>query len=203
LPMESSFPECAGSRRAAMPPRLIVGISGATGIAYGVCLLRLLRTLEVETHLVVTKAAQLTRAYETDISSRELAALADVSWKPGDIGASIASGSFPTIGMIVAPCSMRSLAEIANGVSSSLLTRAADVTLKERRRLVLMVRESPLTAIHLRNMLAVTEAGAVVMPPVPAFYTRPATIEQIVSHSVGRALDLFGMDVLDQRWGDP
>jgi flavin prenyltransferase len=201
--MESSFPECAGSRRAAMPPRLIVGISGATGIAYGVCLLRLLRTLEVETHLVVTKAAQLTRAYETDISSRELAALADVSWKPGDIGASIASGSFPTIGMIVAPCSMRSLAEIANGVSSSLLTRAADVTLKERRRLVLMVRESPLTAIHLRNMLAVTEAGAVVMPPVPAFYTRPATIEQIVSHSVGRALDLFGMDVLDQRWGDP
>jgi 4-hydroxy-3-polyprenylbenzoate decarboxylase len=182
------------------PRRIIVGITGATGIAYGVKLLELLRLAEVETHLVVTKPGDMTRAYETDLSARDLRALADFAYAPGNIGARIASGSFRTMGMIVAPCSVRSLAEIATGVTTGLLTRAADVTLKERRRLVLMVRETPLTATHISAMHAVTQSGAIIAPPVPAFYTRPRTLDDVVTHSVGRVLDLFDIDTGIERW---
>ncbi len=188
------------------PPRrrMIVGITGATGIAYGIRLLRALRLADIESHLVVTKPGEQTRAYETDLSAKDLRALADVAYGVDDIAAAIASGSFRTMGMIVAPCSMRTLGEIATGVSSNLLTRAADVTLKERRRLVLMVRETPLSAIHLDNMVRVNAAGGIVFPPVPAFYTKPQTIEDIVDHSIGRVLDLFDIDVgLVQRWAEP
>lgn len=180
---------------------MVVGISGATGIAYGVRVLELARKAGVETHLVVTPAGQRTRAYETDLSAHDLAALADVSHRPADIGAAIASGSFPTDGMIVAPCSVRTLSAIAFAGGDNLLTRAADVTLKERRRLVLMVRETPLTLTHLRAMTAVTEAGGIVMPPVPAFYLRPGTVADIIDHTVGRALDLLGIEVSGlTRW---
>jgi 4-hydroxy-3-polyprenylbenzoate decarboxylase len=175
------------------PARIIVGISGATGIIYGLRTLRMLRDLEVETHLVVTKPGELTRAYETDYSSDELKASADFTYSSNDIGAAISSGSFQNIGMIVAPCSVRSLSEIAYGVTSNLLTRAADVALKERRKLVLLFRETPLHAGHLKSMLAVTEAGAIVSPPVPAFYIKPKSIDDIVDHTVGRVLDLFGL----------
>jgi 4-hydroxy-3-polyprenylbenzoate decarboxylase len=181
----------------------VVGISGATGIALGIRALELARKAGVETHLVVTPAAQQTRAYETDLSAADLAAAADVSYRPADIGAAIASGSFRTAGMLVAPCSIRTLAAVAHGLGDNLLTRAADVTLKERRRLVLMVRETPLTLGHLKAMTAVTEMGGVVMPPVPAFYLRPTGVDDIVQHSVGRALDLLGIDVPDlPRWGE-
>jgi 4-hydroxy-3-polyprenylbenzoate decarboxylase len=185
--------------------RIIVGISGATGIAYGVRILQLLRAAEIETHLVVSKAGHLTRAYETELSARELEAMADVSYAPADVGAAIASGSFRTMGMIIAPCSIRTLAEVASCVSSSLLTRAADVCLKERRRVILLVRETPLHAGHLRAMLAATEMGAVVMPPVPAFYTRPRTLQDVVDHTAARVLDLFDVDSPDAtRWtGEP
>ncbi|MEK0084396.1 UbiX family flavin prenyltransferase [Benzoatithermus flavus] len=188
----------------AAPRRLIVGISGATGVVYGVRLLELLREApDVETHLVVSRAADITRAHELDLSAKELRALADVSYPITDIGAAIASGSFRTLGMIVAPCSVRTLAEIATGATTNLLTRAADVVLKERRRLVLMVRETPLHAIHLKNMLAVTEAGAVVMPPVPAFYSRPRSLDEMVTSTVLRALDLFDIDLGRlRRWGE-
>ncbi len=183
--------------------RLIVGISGATGIVYGVRLLEWLRPTGVETHLVVSRAADLTRAHETALGARELRALADVSYDVDDLGAAISSGSFPTLGMVVIPCSVKSLAEVATGVTSTLLTRAADVVLKQRRRLVLVVRETPLHAGHLRNMLAATEAGAVVMPPVPAFYTLPKTVDDIVDDTVGRVLDLFDVDVgRVKRWGE-
>jgi 4-hydroxy-3-polyprenylbenzoate decarboxylase len=182
--------------------RIIVGISGATGIVLGARALELLREAGVETHLVVTRHGHQTRALETDLSAEDLLGLADVSYAPGDMGAAIASGSFRTMGMIIAPCSVRSLAEIAGGATSSLLTRAADVTLKERRRLVLMVREAPLSAVHLRNMLAVTEAGGVVMPPVPAFYLRPESLEDVITRIVARALDLFGLEVGIPRWGE-
>lgn len=183
--------------------RLIVGISGATGIVYGVRLLEWLRPTGVETHLVVSRAADLTRAQETALGARELRALADVSYEVDDLGAAISSGSFPTLGMVVIPCSVKSLAEIATGVTSTLLTRAADVVLKQRRRLVLVVRETPLHAGHLRNMLAATEAGAVVMPPVPAFYTLPKTVDDIVDDTVGRVLDLFDVAVgRVKRWGE-
>lgn len=182
--------------------RLIVGISGATGIAYAVTLLRTLRTLEIETHLIVSKAGELTRAYESEVGSAELKELAHAIYSINDVGAAISSGSFKTLGMIVAPCSIRTLSEIATGVTSTLLTRAADVVLKERRRLVLLVRETPLHLGHLRSMVAVTEAGAVVMPPVPAFYTLPATIADIVNHTVSRVLDLFDIESeLAPRWG--
>jgi 4-hydroxy-3-polyprenylbenzoate decarboxylase len=180
--------------------RLVVGISGASGIDYGVRALVRLRELGVESHLVVTRPAGMTRAVETDLSARELRELADVSYSPGEVGAAIASGSFPTMGMLVAPCSMRSLSEIAYGTTSNLLTRAADVTLKERRRLVLMVRETPLSLVHLRAMTAVTEAGAVVAPPVPALYARPGSLEEMVDYTVARALDLFGLSVPARRW---
>ncbi len=174
--------------------RLIVGISGASGIAYGVRALEMARALDVETHLVVSRAGAMTLSQETDLSLADLKAMADEVHGINDVGASIASGSFRTLGMIVAPCSVRTFSEIATGVTSSLLTRAADVTLKERRPLVLMVRESPLHLGHLRSLAALAEMGASIVPPVPAFYTRPASVEAIVDQSVGRALDLFGLD---------
>ena len=183
--------------------RLIVGVSGASGLVYAVRALETLSSLNIETHLVVSKPGDVMRAYESALSRKDLEGLADVAHPINDVGAPIASGSFRTLGMLVAPCSMRSLAEIASGVTATLLTRAADVVLKERRRLVLMVRETPLSLIHIRNMAAVTEAGGVIFPPVPAFYMRPATIEQLVDHSVGRALDQFGLHVETfPRWND-
>jgi 4-hydroxy-3-polyprenylbenzoate decarboxylase len=175
--------------------RVIVGVSGATGLVYAVRALEILRSLDVETHLVVTKPGHLMRSYESALSRQDLEGLADVVHPINDVGAPISSGSFKTLGMLIAPCSMRSLAEIASGVTASLLTRAADVVLKERRRLVLMVREAPLTLIHIRNMETIAEAGGVIFPPVPAFYMRPTTIDELVDHSVGRALDQFGLHV--------
>ena len=183
--MQASLPE---------PARLIVGISGASGVIYGVRMLQMLRALGVETHLVMSKSAQLTLTHETGLSVAEVKALADVTYSNADIGASIASGSFRVSGMVIAPCSIKTLSEIASGITGSLLSRAADVTLKERRRLVLMLRETPLHLGHLRSMVAVTEAGAIVSPPVPAFYARPASIDEMVDHSVGRVLDLFGIE---------
>jgi 4-hydroxy-3-polyprenylbenzoate decarboxylase len=181
--------------------RLVIGISGASGAIYGVRILELLRPLDIETHLVMSRSAQLTLAEETKFTAADVAALADVVHSPGNIGAPISSGSFKTMGMIVAPCSMRSLSEIAGGVTSSLLTRAADVVLKERRRLVLMVRETPLHLGHLRAMCAATEMGAIVYPPVPAFYTRPQTIEDLIDHTLGRVLDLFDIEPgVVKRW---
>lgn len=185
----------------AAPRRLVVGISGATGIVFGVRLLEVLRRLDVETHLVVSSAGEMTRDYETELSSAALRALASKAYKIGDVGAAIASGSFRTMGMVIAPCSARTVSDIAYGTTSNLLTRAADVALKERRRLVLMMRESPLSLVHLRAMVAATEAGAIVMPPVPAFYTKPTSVDDIVDHVVGRALDLFDLDAgLVSRW---
>jgi len=170
---------------------------------YGVRLLQLLRNAGVETHLVMSKTAEITFAYETALKIAEVRALADVHHRIDDMAASIASGSFRTAGMIVAPCSMRSMSEIATGVTTTLLTRAADVTLKERRRLLLMVRESPLHTGHLRTMTALSEMGAIIAPPVPAFYAKPDTIEDMVDHTVGRALDLFDIDVgVVGRWGE-
>ena len=176
------------------PQRLIVGISGASGVTYGVRVLDALRELGVESHLVVTRAALLTLSQETDLSADDLLGRADVSHRLNDVGATIASGSFRTMGMIIAPCSVRTMSEIATGVTSTLLTRAADVVLKERRPLVLMVRETPLHLGHLRTMTALAEMGAVIAPPLPAFYSKPASIAEMVDQSVGRALDLFGLD---------
>lgn len=183
--------------------RIIVGITGASGIVYGVRALELLREADIETHLVVSRAASMTRAYETDLSAEDLRALASVNYSISDVGAAISSGSFRTMGMIIAPCSVRTLAEIASGVSTTLLTRAADVVLKERRRLVLLVRETPLSLIHIRNMLTVTESGGIISPPVPAFYTRPRTIADVVDQTVGRALDPFDIEIPGlKRWGE-
>ena len=176
------------------PYRLVVGISGASGAIYGARVLDALKDLGVESHLVVSKAALLTLSQETDLSPAELTAKATVVHKMADVGATIASGSFKTLGMIVAPCSVKTMSEIATGVTSSLLTRAADVTLKERRPLVLMVRETPFHLGHLRTMTALTEVGAIIAPPLPAFYARPASILEMVDQSVGRSLDLFGLD---------
>jgi 4-hydroxy-3-polyprenylbenzoate decarboxylase len=185
--------------------RLIVGISGASGVVYGLRLLQLLRNTGVETHLVMSKTAELTFAYETTLKIADVKAAAHTTYDIDDMAASIASGSFGVTGMIVAPCSIRSMSEIATGVTTRLLTRAADVTLKERRRLVLMVRETPLHTGHLRTMTALSEMGAIIAPPVPAFYAKPDTIEEIVDHTVGRVLDLFDIDVgIVRRWGaDP
>jgi len=182
--------------------RLIVGISGASGIVYGVRTLEALRALGVESHLVMTRSAQVTLAHEMTMKVADINALASCVYRVEDLAAPISSGSFQTAGMIVAPCSIRSLSEIAAGVTSTLLTRAGDVALKERRRLVLLVRETPLHLGHLRTMAAVTRMGGIVMPPVPAFYPRPKTIDDIVNHTVGRALDLFGLESgLVSRWG--
>ena len=186
------------------PERLIVGLSGASGVIYGVRLLESLRNLSVEAHLVMSKSAEVTLAYETDLKVSDVQALADVWYPAGDMGAALSSGSFRTLGMVVAPCSMRSLAEIAGGVTTSLLTRAADVVLKERRRLVLMVRETPLHSGHLRNMLSVSEMGAIIAPPVPAFYARPANLDEMIDQTVGRVLDLFDLESDGlRRWGEP
>lgn len=184
-------------------PRLIVGISGASGAIYGIRLLQLLRNLPVETHLVMTRSAELTIATETDWKPAAVRALADVVHGAGDMAAPISSGSFRTMGMVVAPCSVRSMSEIAAGTTSTLLTRAADVVLKERRRLVLMLRETPLHTGHVRSMLAVCEMGAVIAPPVPAFYAAPASISDMVDHTLGRVLDLFGLESgTVRRWGE-
>ena len=174
--------------------RIIVAISGASGVIYGVRLLETLRNLPIETHLVMSKAAEVTLAYETDLKVSDVKALADQAHPAGDIGAAIASGSFQTLGMVIAPCSIRSMSEIATGVTTSLLTRAADVVLKERRRLVLMLRETPLHSGHLRNLLALSDMGAIIAPPLPAFYAAPQSLDDIIDHSVGRVLDLFGLD---------
>ena len=182
--------------------RLIVGISGASGVVYGVRLLEILRDLPVETHLVMSRSAEVTLAYESDLKVSAVYERADVIHKVEDMGAAISSGSFKTAGMVIAPCSVRSLAEIACGVTTNLLTRAADVTLKERRRLVLMVRETPLHSGHLKNMLAVSDMGGIIAPPVPAFYARPDGLEAMVDHSLGRVLDLFDIESgRVGRWG--
>jgi 4-hydroxy-3-polyprenylbenzoate decarboxylase len=184
-------------------PRLVVGITGASGAVYGLRALAAARELGLESHLVASRSAALTLAQETGLTLAELQAHADVSYRPGDVGASIASGSFRTLGMLVAPCSVRSMSEIATGVTSSLLTRAADVTLKERRPLVLMVRESPLHLGHLRTLVKLAEMGAVIAPPLPAFYAHPQNLDEMVDQSVGRALDLFGLDWRPvRRWGE-
>jgi 4-hydroxy-3-polyprenylbenzoate decarboxylase len=180
----------------------VVGVSGASGVAYGLRVLDACRELGVETHLILSRAAALTIAQETELTLAQVQARADVVHRPGDVGASVASGSFPTLGMIVAPCSVRTMSEIASGVTSSLLTRAADVTLKERRPLVLMVRETPLHLGHLRTMVRLAEMGAIIAPPLPAFYAKPQTLDEMVDQSVGRALDLFGLSwAAVKRWG--
>ena len=185
--------------------RLIIGISGASGIIYGLRILEILKNLEddkrPELHLVMSRSAEVTLAYETKMKTSEVHQLADIVHANKDISATIASGSFKTDGMIIAPCSMKTLAEIASGVTSNLLSRAADVTLKERRRLVCLTRETPLHSGHLKNMLALSEMGGIVAPPVPAFYTKPKTIDDIVEHTAGRVLDLFDIEAgLVKRW---
>lgn len=183
--------------------RIVIGISGASGFQYGMKALELLQPMDVETHLVISKGAELTRSLETGIPREAVIGMADTVHAIGNLGASISSGSFETLGMLVAPCSMRSLAAIAHNLSDNLLTRAADVVLKERRRLVLMVRETPLNLGHIRNMALVTEMGGVVFPPVPAMYQRPASLDEVITHSVARALDLFGLAVPRmRRWGE-
>lgn len=183
------------------PQRLIVAITGATGVIYAVRLLRILRDSDIETHLIVSDAGVLNLHQELDMSRKHVEALAHVVHNVRDVGAAIASGSFLSAGMIVTPCSMKTLASIANGLSDNLITRAADVILKERRRLVLMVRETPFNLAHLRNMTNVTEMGGIVYPPLPAFYHRPASIDEMVDHTLGRVLDLFPVTHdLTPRW---
>lgn len=186
---------------ASEPKRLIVGISGASGIVYGVRILQVLQHTDIETHLVMSDSAKMTLATELDMSIEEVQSLATHVHNTKNIGATISSGSFKTMGMVVAPCSIRSLSEIAYGMTTSLLSRAADVVLKERRRLVLMVRETPLHAGHLKAMTQACENGAILMPPMPAFYARPKTLDDMVNHSVGRALDLFDIETrMVVRW---
>lgn len=185
-----------------MKKRIIIGISGASGFQYGYKALQLLHTLpEVETHLVLSKGASLTREYETEYRKEDVLALADYVHPNHNLAATIASGSFQTSGMLIAPCSMRTLAAVAHGLSDNLLTRSADVVLKERRRLVMMVRETPLNLAHLDNMRKVTEMGGIIFPPVPAFYTKPKSVDDIVEQSVARALNLFDLDLDMPRWG--
>jgi 4-hydroxy-3-polyprenylbenzoate decarboxylase len=183
------------------PRRLIVGISGASGIVYGVRILQVLQHSDIETHLVMSDSARMTLATELDMSVKEVEALASEVHNAKNIGATISSGSFKTMGMVVAPCSIKSLSEIAYGMTSGLLSRAADVVLKERRRLVLLIRETPLHSGHLRTMLQASENGAILMPPVPALYARPQSIDDMVNHTVGRCLDLFDIETdLVKRW---
>lgn len=183
------------------PRRLIVGISGASGVIYGIRILQALQGSGIDTHLVMTDSARLTLASETDMTAQQVEALATEVHHVRNVGATIASGSFRTMGMVVAPCSIRTLSELAWGTTGNLLTRAADVVLKERRRLVLMLRETPLHHGHIQSMLQATNNGAIVMPPVPAFYARPQTVDDIVNHSVGRVLDLFDIETdLVRRW---
>lgn len=184
-----------------MTRRLVVGITGATGAIYGVRLLRRARELGIETHLVVTPAGVLNVHHELGLDRGALEALADRAYSPADVGACIASGSFDTAAMVIAPCSMKSLAAVAHGLGDNLLTRAADVALKERRRVLLLVRETPLNLAHLRNMVAVTEMGGIVFPPLPAFYHRPATIDELVDDTVERVLSLAGVaDAAPREW---
>lgn len=193
--MDRKVATCAARRR------IIIGISGASGVVYGIRLLELLRDTPVETHLVMSRAAEITIAHETSRKIADIRALADNWYKQEDIGAAIASGSFRTTGMVVAPCSIRSAAEIACGATTGLLTRAADVVLKERRKLVLMVRETPLHLGHLRTMATLAEIGAVIAPPVPAFYAQPQTLEEMIDHTLGRVLDQFDIDIgVVRRW---
>src|SRR5687768_15816638 len=181
--------------------KLIVGITGATGAIYGVRLLERLREAGVETHLVITRWGVRTLLHETTYSKDQVESLADVTYAPGDMGAAISSGSFQADGMVVVPCSVKTLAAIAHGFGESLVHRAADVTLKERRRLVLSVREAPLSDIHLENMLKLSRMGAVILPPLPAFYTHPRTIDDVIDHTVGRMLDQFGIEMRGAaRW---
>ena len=181
--------------------RLIVGISGASGVIYGIRALELLRDKGIETHLVMSKSAEMTLAYETDLKPKDVRALASVHHAVSDIGAAISSGSFPTMGMLIAPCSIRTMSEIATGVTASLMSRAADVVLKEKRKLVLAVRETPLHGNHLRAMASLSDIGAVIAPIVPAFYNRPKSVDDIVDHTCGRLLDLFGIDTgVVKRW---
>ena len=183
------------------PRRLIVGITGASGAIYGIRLLQMLRDTPISTHLIMSQAARVTLAYETAFKVATVEALADVVHSIGDIGAACSSGSFRTLGMVIAPCSIKTMSEIATGVTGNLLSRSADVVLKERRRLVLMLRETPLHLGHIRSMAAVTEAGAIVYPPVPAFYARPSSLEEMVDHTLGRVLDLFDIDLgIVRRW---
>ena len=181
--------------------RLIVGITGASGAIYGVRLLELLRAADIETHLVISRAGQTTLAAETNLKVADVEALADVVHQNTDIAAACSSGSFRTLGMVIAPCSIKTMGEIATGVTPNLISRAADVALKERRRVVLMLRETPLHLGHIRSMAAVSEAGAVVYPPVPAFYAQPKSLEEMVDHTLGRVLDLFDIDLgTVRRW---
>ncbi|HVG50916.1 MAG TPA: UbiX family flavin prenyltransferase [Xanthobacteraceae bacterium] len=182
------------------PRRLIVGISGASGVIYGVRLLEKLQGKDVETHLVMSKSAEMTLAYESDLKPKDVKALASVTHAVADIGASISSGSFKTMGMVIVPCSVRTMSEIATGVTTTLLSRAADVVLKEKRRLVLALRETPLHGGHLRTMVTLSDIGAVVAPIVPALYTKPKTVDDIVNHTVGRLLDFFDIDTPIKRW---
>jgi 4-hydroxy-3-polyprenylbenzoate decarboxylase len=183
------------------PKRLVIGISGASGTIYGIRMLELLKKTDIETHLVMSKSAEMTMVYETKYKPKDVRALASVNHPPADIGASISSGSFPTMGMIVVPCSIRTMSEIATGVTSTLVTRAADVVLKEKRRLVLALRETPLHGGHLRTLTTLADIGAVVAPIVPAFYNKPKTVDDIINHTVGRLLDLFGIETkLVKRW---
>lgn len=175
--------------------RLIIGITGASGAIYGIRLLELLKDSDVQTHVIISRAAKMTIAYETNFKISQIESLADVVHSIDDIGAACSSGSFRSLGMIVAPCSIKTMSEIATGTTGTLISRAADVALKERRRVVLMLRETPLHIGHIRSMMAVTEAGAIVYPPVPAFYANPQTIEQMVDHTLGRVLDLFDIDI--------
>jgi flavin prenyltransferase len=187
--------------KTAPPRRLVIGISGASGAIYGVRMLELLKDSGIETHLVMSRSAEMTLTYEMDLKARDVKKLASVTHPIGDIGASISSGSFPTLGMVIAPCSIKTMSEIAAGVTSTLLSRAADVVLKERRRLVLAVRETPLHGGHLRTMTALFDMGAIIAPVVPAFYNKPKTIDDLVNHTVGRLLDLFGIDTgIVKRW---
>ena len=193
-----------GSAEKSGCPRLIVGMSGASGVIYGARLLELLGSLSVETHLVISRAAEVTLALETDLNPAVVRSRADVVHAIGDLAAPISSGSYKTMGMVIAPCSIRSMAEIASGVTTTLLSRAADVVLKERRRLVLLVRETPLHLGHLRTMTTLSEMGAIIAPPVPAFYAKPQTLAEMIDHTLGRVLDLFGFETgMVKRWGGP
>src|SRR3569833_714660 len=185
------------------PERMVIGMSGASGAAYGFCLLQACRDLGIESHLVMTRPAEMTIGYETSLNPRAVAAMADHHYGIDDIAAPVSSGGFKTAGMIVAPCSVKAMSEIATGVCTTLISRAADVCLKEKRRLVLMVRETPLHLGHLRNLTVLAEMGAVILPPVPAFYANPRTLEDLVDQTVGRALDFFGHDWPNvKRWGE-
>jgi 4-hydroxy-3-polyprenylbenzoate decarboxylase len=201
--VRNAMPRTEQGKPAIKAARLVVGISGASGVAYGIRLLEALGELGLESHLVMTKPAEMTIGYETKLTPKQVAAKADHRYAIGDIGAPIASGSFKTAGMIVAPCSVRSMSEIATGVTTSLLTRAADVTLKERRPLILMVRETPLHLGHLRSMVALAEMGAIILPPAPAFYAEPKTLSDLVDQMVGKTLDMLGYQwPAMKHWGE-